>query len=262
MSMPKFQHVNNLNEREFGEKLSRGIPFENLVTFKNGKQALIKVEPLSSSYSSTNKYGSYGLVFFDSVSPEWAYVPSTIGFYAPKAVKRSLNTYSNVNSVVGIGFATSDYLGYSATMRIMRNNGQTFSPKYYSSGWKGGSPSKIKTYKVTALASKAVFFVGMVIDITKAIGKQESAAKAITNIAFSAIATVGGIPGFMIGTIYCALDMLGAFDYNLVHTTKDKFIAPVDNLRVALPDNYRYYPPIKRQYHPKLVFISPASFNW
>ena len=60
--------------------------------------------------------------------------------------EKSKKTIETISSIVGgAGGALKD------TTRFVKNH--KFNPKYYKSGWGGGSPAKIKTYKLGRLIS-------------------------------------------------------------------------------------------------------------
>jgi hypothetical protein len=55
------------------------------------------------------------------------------------------------NVVSGFGFGGAVASNMDGTFRLTK--GGTFSPKYYSSGWKGGSPARIATYSVSKIGT-------------------------------------------------------------------------------------------------------------
>ena len=62
-----------------------------------------------------------------------------------------LNTASNIFG--GLGVAGASLSLVNGTFRIHNGANGTFSPKYYRSGWKGGSPVRISTFNVAKVGT-------------------------------------------------------------------------------------------------------------
>lgn len=77
-------------------------------------------------------------------------------------VANFISTTGTINSLV-------EASKIKATARFYKSG--RFSPKVYSSGWKGGSRARIKTYKITSLAEKfssKILIVGVLFDYGRA----------------------------------------------------------------------------------------------
>lgn len=132
----------------------------------------------------------------------------------PDTTASVLSNMSEINGWVGIGTSLTETCVKKTTVRLFKS--KMFSPKYYTSGWGGGSPSKIKTYKVSSLAShagKINLFLGIIIDLERLKKGDISPAKFIVNTTVGVgCCLIGGVPGVACYVIYFVLDSAGVID--------------------------------------------------
>lgn len=245
---------------ELQNRLQKGMSIVGNVTFNNGNKTALQIDPLMTTEIERYRTGSFALVSFGHNTPEWATNPLVID-QQPAQVQdsNSIDIFSNLNATVGMSADIANKLGYKHTMRFFRSNHTVFSPKIYPTGWKGGSRSHIKTYKVTRVVGWTTFFLGIVFDYAKYENGEIGPGKALINTAISTIGLLGGTIGFTISTIYWVLDTLGAFESHnpLPMQRKDPLMLPKDNLKIILPDNYKPQQTLKRVYSPKQTYIHP-----
>lgn len=245
---------------ELQNRLQKGMPVTGNVAFNNGNKAALQIEPLMTTEIERYRTGSYALVSFSHIIPEWATNPLVID-QQPAQIQEgnSIDIFSNLNATVGVSADIADKLGYKHTMRFFRKNHTVFSPQIYPTGWKGGSKSNIKTYKVTRVVGGTTFFLGIVFDYAKYKNGETGLGKLLVNTTVSTIGLLGGPIGFTISTIYWVLDTLGAFESHspLPMQRKDPAMLPKDNLKIVLPVNYKPQPTLKRVYSPKQIYIHP-----
>jgi len=132
----------------------------------------------------------------------------------PDTTTTVLSTMSAANGWFGIGATMTEISVKKTTVRFFKS--EMFSPKFYTSGWRGGSPAKIKTYKVSSLAShagKIALFLGIAIDAVSLARGDMSPAKFIVNTAMGVgCCLIGGVPGAACYVIYFVLDQKGVID--------------------------------------------------
>ena len=148
-----------------------------------------------------------------------------------------LQKIQTINSTVGVTTGIVEHSGIQGSFRLKTESAQ-FSPKYYSSGWKGGSAGNIKTYKVTTVAKSTgrwCFYIGIALDFGKLMTGEQSLKKATVNTLLGAVGVWGGPVGLLISGLYFGLDLVGAFDGPPTCVYSDptaKYIHPRDNTRI------------------------------
>ena len=254
-------YLEQISQQELHSKLQSNLNFKGIVTFDNQKKAAIEIESVGTHDIIRDQIGSYGIISFSDSMPLWINNPVLIdneeaqNYILDEDVANFISTTGTINSLV-------EASKIKATARFYKSG--RFSPKVYSSGWKGGSRARIKTYKITSLAEKfssKILIVGVLFDYGRAYYGQISCEKATVNSLVSVAAfSIGGWIGLTIGLVYWGLDSLGVFDRpNISNPSKyDVMTQPLDNLRVCIPTPPVPQQIIKRQYTPKQTFIGPA----
>lgn len=184
----------NISANELADNLGKSVPTQGYITFPNGKKALVGITPLGSVDIRREMQSSYGLISIGTKVPMWLEEPRLIDAQSAQEVTNFswLSFTSSLNSAAGVGVGVAELSGYSATMRFTRQNGTIFSPKVYTNGWRGGSTSRITTYKVTSVAGRILFYTGVALDVEKSVAGEQSWAKTTMNITFSAVAAFAG----------------------------------------------------------------------
>lgn len=121
------------------------------------------------------------------------------------------------NWFFGTSATTIGYVEGSFRMTNGAYNGSAWSPKYYPSGWTGGSRARISTYNISKIGKglgTASFFLGLAFD---GVGvwnytqnpKSDNAVhpgKAALNTGMGYLGWKGGAPGAIIATLYFGID--------------------------------------------------------
>lgn len=254
--MPTSNRIISINE--LTENLTQSRPTEGCITFPNGKRAVVGITPMRSWDIERKQKGSYALISMGENTPLWMDDPRLMDAQAAREVTEFdwLSFASNCNTIAGTGVGIADISGYRTTMRFARQNSTIFSPKFYPTGWTGGTRSRIITYKVVDIAGRTLFVVGILFDVSKNLSGEQSWTKTGVNTIFSTIMTFGGLPGFAIGAIYFGLDFLGVWDREPIAAPhRDIMVQSIDNLRISIPQ--LPIPAIKKIYQPKQTFIGP-----
>lgn len=232
------KRIDSICQKEFETRLQSCQRIHHKVIFDNQKETPIDVEYIDERFCSA-EIATSGILSFSDSLPLWSSIPEIIDNQTGPCVPYP---YILSSTLTGIGH-TSGIVELSAgktTMRFVKSS--KLSPKVYRSGWVGGSPARIRTYKVSTLAKglgRRVFYVGVVIDGYGLLSGTVNPVKAVVNIGVATAATFGGPIGLTVGLIYWGLDLLGVFDERPAGTKvsrpEDTYTAPIDNLRVANP---------------------------
>jgi hypothetical protein len=187
--------------------LSMGVGYEGYVRFIDGRQVYMEITPEDNAAISELYFPEDTLLSVHVMNPD-----------NPTVVKESrywdvADLVINDISVTGLGVGVIENSGTKATFRLRNSKG--FSPKYYSTGWSGGSRGRIKTYRVKIAAKYTgwVFFgIGSAYDLVQWKSGRQTFIKSTTNTIFSAIGTFGYIPGLIVYAIYLCMDSFGVPD--------------------------------------------------
>lgn len=116
---------------ELQNRLQKGMPVTGNVAFNNGNKAALQIEPLMTTEIERYRTGSYALVSFSHIIPEWATNPLVID-QQPAQIQEgnSIDIFSNLNATVGVSADIADKLGYKHTMRFFARIILYSHPKY------------------------------------------------------------------------------------------------------------------------------------
>jgi len=117
------------------------------------------------------------------------------------------------NDVMGFATEGIEVSEIPTTFRILRNKNTILSPKFYKSGWGGGSVGEIKTFKVLKVAKnigRGLFFINIFIDGTLFILGEQSFTKSAMNIGvgYACCFILAPEVGLIVGISYFVLDQM------------------------------------------------------
>jgi hypothetical protein len=139
---------------------------------------------------------SAGMTFEQGANvADWA-----IDAIAPGQSKASLYL-----ATAGLGAEGGKMAAGKTTFRLFNQRGSNFSPKFYSSGWQGGSAGKITTYglgKTIGLGGKALGLYGVGNSVYGLATGEVSLTKGTADIIMGLVGTYGGWKGALLGLSY------------------------------------------------------------
>jgi len=143
------------------------------------------------------RYGE-GMVASESDNvPDWA--QKAIGDLKPISI-----------AVAGLGLELGRHT--QTTFRLFRKDGTVFSPKLYTSGWKGGSVSRIQTHslgKVVGVAGKLLGWYSVGASGVDVLKGDLPVTQGVTDIGVGLYGILGGWPGAVVGISYEAGKLYG-----------------------------------------------------
>ena len=182
-----------LKETNDGNDATVVIPNEKVKDFLNEFKEAEKQKTQNSMMNNESwirRFGEGMVASEDDNVPDWA--QKAIGDTKPVIV-----------AVAGLGLELGSKT--QTTFRLFRKDGTVFSPKLYTSGWKGGSVSKIQTHslgKVVGVAGKLLGWYSIGASGVDMFNGNISLLQGTTDIGFGVYGLFGGWPGAIIGLSY------------------------------------------------------------
>ncbi len=138
---------------------------------------------------------------------------ATVQSWAVEAMGHDTNYEGMAMAGAGLGLAGGEKALKGSTFRLFNNKGTNFSPKLYTSGWKGGSAGRITTYggasKGLGLAGKLLGWYSVGNSGLDLIQGRTTPVKAGSDIGFGLLGIFGGIKGALISASYEAGKVAG-----------------------------------------------------
>lgn len=137
-----------LSPERVAQLLSLGVGYEGYIEFKGGYKMFVIISP-DSPMMINQQY-----IPLDTVLSVYVTNPEN-----PQQAKvgkhwsvKTLKDIQIANGSAGLAVGGVENFGAQGTMRFTQRD--KLSLRYYKSGWRGGTPAKIKTYKVKTVAAK------------------------------------------------------------------------------------------------------------
>jgi len=195
------------------QEISQQILKDGYVDFPGGQRVFLPKNCLLSVDISTNDEQGQAV---DTLHIKVQDKDTGNSYESTQTIANFLKAVHIFNDVVGFAMDGIEMSKIPTSFRIYRYKGTKFSPKFYKSGWGGGSVGKIKTYKVLDAAeklSKGLDFANVGIDIYLFWDGDQSFTKSAMNISETALCIIiGGVPGVIIGISYFVMDQCGLID--------------------------------------------------